>query len=449
MFEITKGGHLELVSEFEVAGGGFVDPHHHPTHEFYYVTAGRGLMEIEGEVREIRQGDLVHIPPNVVHSLRPVSDHVPIDCFCFAVATARRRRGQLHRALSGPPWHDVLVTRRLPDGGLDPLVAAGHEVVARDRRHPFTKDELIAAVADVDAVVCLLTDRIDADVLDAGGGGGCGSSPTSPWATTTSTCGRRRTRGIAVTNTPGVLDETTADLAFLLILGAARLASDAERDLRTGVWDGWEITEYLGVDVHGATLGIVGFGRIGQAVARRASGFGMRVRPPHPHRHRRPGVDRRPRRPARDVGLREPAHPAHRRDPPPDRRPPARPDEADRRAGEHRARSGGRRGRPGRRAARGSAVRRRDRRLRVRAAECAERLLTAPRAMLLPHLGSASVATRTRMAHLACEGAIAVLAGATPPNLVHPALTRRSYARLWARTAFVRAGGHAPGVRRW
>ena len=85
MFDITKGGHLELVSEFEVAGGGLVDPHQHPTHEFYYVTSGRGLMTIDGEEREIRQGDLVHIPPNVVHSLRPVSDHAPIHCFCFAV----------------------------------------------------------------------------------------------------------------------------------------------------------------------------------------------------------------------------------------------------------------------------------------------------------------------------------------------------------------------------
>ena len=85
MFEITKGGHLELVSEFEVAGGGYVDPHNHPTHEFYYVTAGRGIMTIAGEDREIAQGDLVHIPPNAVHSLRPVSDHAPIHCFCFAV----------------------------------------------------------------------------------------------------------------------------------------------------------------------------------------------------------------------------------------------------------------------------------------------------------------------------------------------------------------------------
>src|SRR5581483_5241622 len=85
MKEITDGGYLELVSEFEVAGGGLVDPHSHPTHEFYYVTSGRGIMTIDGEEREIGQGDLVHIPPDLVHSLRPVSEHAPIHCFCFAV----------------------------------------------------------------------------------------------------------------------------------------------------------------------------------------------------------------------------------------------------------------------------------------------------------------------------------------------------------------------------
>jgi len=71
MLDITRGGHLE--------------PHHHPTHEFYYVTSGRGIMTIEGEEREISQGDLVHIPPDAVHSLRPVTRNAPIHCFCFAV----------------------------------------------------------------------------------------------------------------------------------------------------------------------------------------------------------------------------------------------------------------------------------------------------------------------------------------------------------------------------
>lgn len=84
--EETLGGHLELVSEFEVAGGGEVHPHSHPTFEFYYVLSGRGVMEIDGEQAEIRQGDLVRIPPNAVHSLRPISPHAAIRCLAFAVA---------------------------------------------------------------------------------------------------------------------------------------------------------------------------------------------------------------------------------------------------------------------------------------------------------------------------------------------------------------------------
>jgi quercetin dioxygenase-like cupin family protein len=83
--DITDGGFLELVNEFEVPGGGLVDPHSHPTHEFYYVMNGKGIMTIDGEDRAISQGDLVYIPPDKVHSLRPVSDHAPIHCFCFAI----------------------------------------------------------------------------------------------------------------------------------------------------------------------------------------------------------------------------------------------------------------------------------------------------------------------------------------------------------------------------
>jgi quercetin dioxygenase-like cupin family protein len=85
MKDLTDGGFLELVNEFEVAGGGAVEPHSHPTHEFYYVMSGRGIMDIEGDQREIGQGDLVHIPPDKVHTLRPVSDNAAIHCFCFAV----------------------------------------------------------------------------------------------------------------------------------------------------------------------------------------------------------------------------------------------------------------------------------------------------------------------------------------------------------------------------
>lgn len=87
MREITDGGRLELVNEFEVPGGGAVEPHTHPTHEFYYVLYGRGTMIIEDEQREIAQGDFVYIPPDKVHSLQATSAGAPLRCFCFAVTT--------------------------------------------------------------------------------------------------------------------------------------------------------------------------------------------------------------------------------------------------------------------------------------------------------------------------------------------------------------------------
>jgi quercetin dioxygenase-like cupin family protein len=84
MREATLGGHLELVAEFEVQGGGAVDPHKHPTYEFYYVLSGRGRMVIGAEEREIRQGDLVMIPPDTVHSISPISANASIRCLAFA-----------------------------------------------------------------------------------------------------------------------------------------------------------------------------------------------------------------------------------------------------------------------------------------------------------------------------------------------------------------------------
>ncbi len=85
MKEQTDGGFLELVNDSRWPAAGYVDPHSHPTHEFYYVLRGRGIMTIGDEDRLIAQGDLVHIPPDAVHSLRPVSDHASIHCFCFAI----------------------------------------------------------------------------------------------------------------------------------------------------------------------------------------------------------------------------------------------------------------------------------------------------------------------------------------------------------------------------
>jgi glyoxylate reductase len=312
----------------------------------------------------------------------------------------------------------ILVTRQLPEGGLDPLVDAGHEIVQRDDDTPFTPEELRAAVADVDAVICLLTDRIDVALLDAAAAAGrCKVVATVAVGYDNVDVRAASERGIAVCNTPGVLDETTADLAFLLILAASRLASEAERDLRADRWPGWAITQYLGQDVHGATLGIVGYGRIGKAVGRRAAGFGMEVLHHTRTDTEMPGwtADLDALLQVSDiVSLHVPLTPdtAHLIDA---RRlalmkptavlvNTARGPVVDEAALAEALHSGAL-------FAAGIDVYERE-------PEVHPRLLTAPRAVLLPHLGSATVATRTRMAHLACDGALAVLAGETPPNLV-------------------------------
>ncbi len=167
----------------------------------------------------------------------------------------------------------VLVTHPLPDGGLDPLLEAGHQVVSLDG-----STALAGAAGGVDGIVCLLNDRIDARVLRAGGSSGLLKVVSvAAVGYDNVDVDVAATLGITVCNTPGVLDETTADLAFLLVLAANRLASDAERDLREGRWKGWGISDHLGRDVQGSCLGLVGYGRIARAVARRAQGFGMEV----------------------------------------------------------------------------------------------------------------------------------------------------------------------------
>ncbi len=85
LHEATRGGFLELVSEWEVAGGGLVDPHSHPTHEFYYIVAGRGVMKIADEEREVGQGDLIRIPPDTVHSIWPSTTNDSLRGIAFAI----------------------------------------------------------------------------------------------------------------------------------------------------------------------------------------------------------------------------------------------------------------------------------------------------------------------------------------------------------------------------
>lgn len=167
----------------------------------------------------------------------------------------------------------VLLTHGLPEGGLDPVLEAGHEVVLAGSTHA----ELLAMAPDVDAILCLLTDRVDGAVLRAGAAGRLKVVSVAAVGYDNVDVDAAHSLGVTVCNTPGVLDESTADLTFLLILAASRLSSSAEHDLRTRRWRGWGITDHLGRDVHGARLGLVGYGRIAQAVARRAAGFSMEV----------------------------------------------------------------------------------------------------------------------------------------------------------------------------
>ena len=311
----------------------------------------------------------------------------------------------------------VLVTRRLTPGGTDPLHLAGHEIVASDDDVPLTADQLATVAAEVDGIVCLLTDRIDADVLKAGHAGRLRVVANAAVGYDNIDVASARALGIAVCNTPGVLDATTADLAFLLILAATRNTTEAEDDLRHGRWNGWGFTTHLAHDVHGATLGLIGYGRIARAVAQRAAGFDMEVL----HTSRTDtglpgyvaGLDELLARAdivSLHVPLTESTHHLI-----------GAAELALMKSTAVLVNT-----------ARGPVI---DENALVDALEAGtihgagldvfegepavnQRLLRAPRITLLPHIGSATVATRTRMARLASQGVCDVLAGTTPPNLV-------------------------------
>jgi len=169
----------------------------------------------------------------------------------------------------------VFVTRIIRDAGLT-LIRDFCEAEIWPDELPPTREVLLEKVRGVDGLLCLLTDHIDGELLDTAG----------PQLKVVSNhavgfdnivVSDATARGIPVGNTPGILTDATADFAFALLLSAARRISEAERYLHAGKWKTWGPSTLLGVDLAGKTLGLIGFGRIGRAVAKRASGFDLRV----------------------------------------------------------------------------------------------------------------------------------------------------------------------------
>jgi len=314
----------------------------------------------------------------------------------------------------------VFITQRIPEPGPSLVREVADEVVMNPDDRVLSPEELRAGVAGTDAVLCLLTDRIDASVLEAARGCRVFANMAVGYNNIDVEAAGRL--GIQVTNTPGVLTEATADLTWALLLGVARRVVEGDVEMRSGRFPGWGPFYMLGGDVTGRTLGLIGPGRIAQAVARRAHGFGMKIL--YHGRHPSPDLDAlgahgveldRLLAESDFVSLHVPlsAETRHMID----------------------ARAFGlmrpsaylintSRGpvvdeaalvvalREGRIAGAGLDVYEDEPRMAAGLAE-------SPRTLLLPHLGSATHATRAAMARIAAENLVAVLRGQGPPNLVN------------------------------
>jgi glyoxylate reductase len=303
----------------------------------------------------------------------------------------------------------ILVTRHLPFEALDRLKAE-HDVDVWEHDEPPPADVLRERVADVDGLLTMLTERVDHALLDAAPR----LKAVANMAVGTDNIDLEATaaRGIAVGNTPGVLTDTTADLAFALLLAVARRLPQGAAEVREGAWGPWQPAHDLGTDVAGATLGIVGWGRIGKAMARRGEGFGMEVI----HNSRSSGLPLHELLERADfVSLHTPLSPATRHlidEPALARMKPtaflintARGGVVDQAA------------------LRDALMARRiaGAGLDVTDPEplpADDPLLDAPNLLVVPHIGSATVRTRERMAAMAADNLLAALAGRPMPHPV-------------------------------
>jgi glyoxylate reductase len=312
-----------------------------------------------------------------------------------------------------------VVTNRLPEPALELLREAG-ELRGSDATTPLPREQLLEQVTDADALLTLLGDRVDDELLDAAGPGlRCVANVAVGYDNVD--LGATARRGVVVTNTPGVLDDATADLTMALLLAATRRLGEGERLVRSGRPWSWGMSFMLGSDLRGKLLGIVGLGNIGSRVAERARAFGMEIA--YHGRHEAPGAatlgavrfgldellaaadvvslhcpltaETRHLIGARELGLMKPTATLLNT-----ARGPVV-DEA------------------------GLAVALRGGEIAAAGLDVYERepavepgLLELENAVLAPHLGSATVETRTAMAELAARNAIAVLMDESPPSPV-------------------------------
>ncbi len=315
--------------------------------------------------------------------------------------------------------HRVVITRRVPPPAESLLREAGCDVHLFDQDDPPARDAVLSAVDGASGVIAQMSDRVDDAFLDAAG-------PTLRVVANFAVgfdnivLDACQSRDVWATNTPGVLTEATADIAWTLILGAARHAATGHNMVAAGEWPGWAPLQLLGLELNGATLGVVGAGRIGSATARRSIGFGMRVVYTHPRRQAALEDELSARRLELDellqsadvVSLHIPMRPENHHLIDARRLALMKPgailvntargavvDEAALVAGL----------RAGRPAAAGLDVYEHEPELTPGLAELSN-------VMLLPHLGSGTTVTRERMSRMVAENVLAALRGETPPN---------------------------------
>lgn len=318
----------------------------------------------------------------------------------------------------------IYLTRRLPDRALTLLQKENIEFGFNPKDEPPSEASLKHEIANVDGLICLLTEKITPGIIEAGKK----LRVVANIAVGFDNIDVRKAteKGIYVTNTPGVLTETTADLAWSLLMATARRISEADRYVRAGKWKiQWNLMFMAGQDVYGKTLGILGLGRIGQAVARRSKGFNMRIlyydEKRTPELESELGVEYADMetvlRESDFITVHVPLTETTRnligekqlnlmkktailvntsRGPVVDEYALYKALKEERIAGA------------------GLDV------FKIEPIEMSNPLLTLDNIVLLPHIGSASVETRTKMAVVAVENAIATLKGKVPPNLVNP-----------------------------